>query len=407
MAESALPEPSAIEREHSLRLSAVIRERLAAGPMSFADYMQLALYAPGLGYYMAGSRKFGAGGDFITAPEVSPLFGQALAVQCREVLDTLADTGSDESVEPAGIIEFGAGSGAMAAAILTALADLPTLRYRIVELSPELQRRQRDTLLAALGENGLSRVEWLASLPEGSRGVVIANEVVDALPVERFVKRSASPGDLWRVGVMSDAGADESVGFADEAQPAPEALCAAVAAVEVDLDAPLPGGYSSEICLHARPWLATVANSLCEGVVLIADYGYPRRERFSQERGRGTLACYYRHHAHDDAYRWPGLQDITAHIDFTALAESAAPVGLEFLGYTSQAGFLLANDLLALAEAASAALEREIDRIALTRAVKTLTLPGEMGERFQVIGLGKGYAPALRGFSLQDLAYRL
>jgi len=155
------------------------------------------------------------------------------------------------------------------------------------------------------------------------------------------------------------------------------------------------------------PWVAAVGASLARGVVLIADYGYPRRERYSEERGRGTLACYYRHRAHDDAYRWPGLQDITAHVDFTAIAEAAAPSGLEFLGYASQGAFLLGNDLTGLAETAAASLERELDRIVLASAVKTLTLPGEMGERFQVMALGKGYDRALRGFSLQDLAYRL
>lgn len=406
--QESLPAPDAIAVEHSRRLTALIKERVNAGPLAFSDYMAMALYEPGLGYYMAGARKFGAGGDFITAPEVSPLFGQALAVQCREILDELETerVASDQETIEECIVEFGAGTGALAIALLGALSDRPGLHYRIVELSPELARRQQEALVAALGESVLDRVDWLEDLPIGVHGVIIANEVVDALPVERFVKRSSEPGNIWRVGVVS---ADLPGGspFGDEAQDATSELCASLAAIEADLDSPLPTGYASEVGLQVAPWIQAVGVSLAKGVVLIADYGYPRSERYSQERGRGTLACYYRHRAHDDAYRWPGLQDITAHVDFTAIAEAAAPSGLEFLGYCSQGAFLLGNGLLALAEAASAELEREVDRIVVSRAVKTLTLPGEMGERFQMMALGKGYDRALRGFSLQDLSYRL
>jgi SAM-dependent MidA family methyltransferase len=399
--DNALPPPDAAGREHSERLTAHITQRIEAGALSFAEYMQLALYFPGLGYYMAGAQKFGAGGDFITAPEVSPLFGQALAVQSREVLDELA-AGEQEC-----IVEFGAGSGALAVSLFGALLDRPHLRYRIVETSPELALRQRDALRAALGEAAVERVDWLDALPTGVQGVIVANEVVDALAVERFVKRSDKAGDIWRVGVTLAEASDRDTPFKDQAMQATPELVARVTAVEAELESPLPPGYASEIGMQVAPWVAAVGASLARGVVLIADYGYPRRERYSEERGRGTLACYYRHRAHDDAYRWPGLQDITAHVDFTAIAEAAAPSGLEFLGYASQGAFLLGNDLTGLAETAAASLERELDRIVLASAVKTLTLPGEMGERFQVMALGKGYDRALRGFSLQDLAYRL
>lgn len=396
--EGALPLPSDLEREHSQRLTALIRQRLSEGPLSFAEYMELALYAPGLGYYMAGARKFGAGGDFITAPEVSPLFGRALAVQCREILDGL-DAGSQQT-----ILEIGAGSGALAVAILSSLSDLTMLHYQVLEPSPELADRQRATIAAALGAEALARVSWLSELPEEIHGVIIANEVVDALPAERFLKRSDALGDIWQVGVGAESADDRLIDVATEA---PTALRDAIEAIESDLDTPLPAGYASELNLQAGPWLTAVAASLSHGVMLLIDYGYPRRERYSAERGRGTLACYYRHRAHDDAYRWPGLQDITTHVDFTSLAEAGTAAGLDFLGYTSQAAFLMANDVLALAEAEMAQAESEPERIAVSRAVKTLTLPGEMGERFQVLALGKVYARELRGLSLQDLSYRL
>lgn len=400
MTEPALPRPDALQLEHSQRLRDRILSRVRDGGLSFAEYMQQALYEPGLGYYMAGAQKFGQAGDFITAPEVSPLFGQTLAAQCREVLDAL-DAGADER-----ILEFGAGSGALATAVLGALSDRQQLKYLIIETSPELIQRQRDAIEAALGAAGLARVEWLSALPTALTGVVIANEVVDALPVERFIKRSNEVGDVWQIGTVARSDTDD-VAFADDLRPSPDDLTRAVQAIEADLEQALPTGYASEVNLHARPWLTSVGASLARGVVLLVDYGYPRAEYYSVERGSGTLACYYRHRAHDDAYRWPGLQDITAHVDFTMLAESAEPAGLDFLGYTSQAAFLLANGVLQLAEDAVRSIDSEIDRIAVSRAVKTLTLPGEMGERFQVLALGKVYDHPLRGFSLQDLSHRL
>ena len=404
--EPALPPPDAVALEHVRRLEDVVRGRLADGPLGFADYMNVALYEPGLGYYMAGASKFGASGDFVTAPELGPLFGRALGVQCREVLDRLGADG-----ESPAILELGAGTGALAESLVGALGDVDGLVYLILEPSAELAHRQRARLEAALAPDAFARVRWLERLPEGFAGVVVANEVVDALPVERFVKTGDGPGECVRVEVVEvdpdEAGSDAASGFEDAFGAAPPDLVEALARVEADLPAPLPAGYASELNRFAAPWVRALAAGLRRGVVLIVDYGYPRHEYYLPERTRGTLVCHYRHRVHDDPYRWPGLQDITAHVDFTALAEAAIEAGLELSGYASQSAFLLGCDLTGLAEVERKRLDREVDRIALANSVKTLTLPGEMGERFQVAAFSRDYDPPLRGFALQDLAHRL
>lgn len=394
--EAALPPPDADALAHSRTLATLIQARANAAPLAFFEYMRAALYEPGHGYYMGGAARFGSGGDFITAPELSPLFGAALARQCQELF--AGDAGL-----PMHILELGAGSGALAESLLD--ASDPSLRYAILEPSPVLQQQQRERLLDALGESVLARITWLDALPARFDGIVIANEVVDAMPVERFVKRSDTPGDAWRV--MTVPGEEAESPFAD-AQGEPDAAWrAALAHIECELAAPLPAGYASELNLLAGPWLRTLADMLGRGAVLVADYGYPRAELYSAERGGGTLACYYRHRAHGDPYRWPGLQDITAHVDFTTLAEAGTAAGLSLLGYTAQGSFLLGNGLTDLAEQRLAVCERELDRIATVQQVKTLTLPGEMGERFQVIAFGSDYDRALRGFAERDLTHRL
>jgi len=427
----ALPEPDRVGREHSERLAALIDERVARGPLPFLDYMALALYTPGLGYYMAGAPKFGAEGDFVTAPELSPVFGQCLAAQCREVLAALVapvagatdEGGTHEAgtrgasapgagapggdVEP-GVLELGAGSGRLAASVIAAFGERPP-RYTILEPSAELRARQRTLLSTELPDAAFARVEWIDTLPARVDGVILANEVMDALPVERFVR--------WRGRTLqvcverSDGGG--AVGGADRARfndatrPAPDALADAVATIETDLGHALPDGYTSELCPSLGPWVASLGDALGRGVVLLADYGYPRRELYLPERASGTLACYYRHRTHDDPYFWPGLQDITAHVDFTRVAEAGTGAGLALLGYATQAAFLLGCDLTGLAEHRRDALGTEAARIEDARAVRTLTLPGEMGERFQFIAFGKDYDRALRGFELQDLTHRL
>ena len=404
--EPALPPPDDVALEHARRLQDVVRARIEAGPLGFADYMNAALYEPGLGYYMAGASKFGESGDFVTAPELGPLFGRALAVQCREVLDALAAGG-----ETPAILELGAGTGALAESLVGALADVDGLVYSILEPSAELAHRQRARLRAALASEAFARLEWLETLPEGFAGVVVANEVVDALPVERFVKTGDAPGECARVEVAArdsaDVGPEAASVFEDALGTAPPELVEALARVEADLPAPLPAGYASELNRYAGPWVRALAAALRRGVVLIVDYGYPRHEYYLPERTRGTLACHYRHRMHDDPYLWPGLQDITAHVDFTTLVEAGLDAGLELAGYATQSAFLLGCDLLGIAEAERNRLESDVDRIRLANAVKTLTLPGEMGERFQVAGFARDYDPPLRGFALQDLAYRL
>ena len=398
----ALPAPDAVALEHSRRVEAAVRARLAEGPLGFADFMRVALYEPGLGYYMAGASKFGPSGDFVTAPELGPLFGRALAVQCREALDALAADG-----EAPAILELGAGTGALAESVLGALGRVAGLRYLILEPSAELAHRQRARLAAALDPEAFARVTWLDGLPEGFAGVILANEVADALPVERFVKTGDGIGECVHVETVEADPPDAASPFEDAFGTAPPALVDALSRVEADLEAPLPAGYASELCLDAAPWMRALAATLRRGVALVIDYGYPRREYYLAERTRGTLACHYRHRMHDDPYLYPGLQDITAHVDFTGLVEAGIEAGLELSGYATQSAFLLGCDLPALAEAARADLERETERIELANAVKTLTLPGEMGERFQVAALSRGLDRPLRGFALQDLSHRL
>ncbi|MFT7212992.1 MAG: SAM-dependent MidA family methyltransferase [Granulosicoccus sp.] len=382
----SLPEPDDVARSYSDKLCQLLSHRINAngGLLSFADYMGLALYEPGLGYYMAGSVKFGADGDFITAPELTPLFGAALGREAKGILDTVGG----------GILELGAGSGRLATGLLKSF-DQQIIDYTILEPSAELSQRQQQLLKAELNDDQFARVTWIDSLPSGFKGVIIANEVMDALPVERFQVDEAVRQMCVNMELQS------------ELCEAPEALVRAVRAIETDLDRKFESGYLSEVCLLLEPWIASLADALDEGVVLLIDYGYPRQEFYSEERRQGTLSCYYRHRAHDDAFLWPGLQDITAHVDFTAVVESAIKNDLELLGYASQAAFLLDNGLLEIMEEQLSSLERESDRIELSRMIKTLTLPGEMGERFQVMALGKSYDPQLRGFRSQDLTYRL
>ena len=384
---AALPDPDRHAIEHSERLVSVLSDHIstAGGLIPFSDFMRFALYEPGLGYYMAGAAKFGVDGDFITAPEVSDLFGQSIGVQVNEVLETLGG----------GVLELGAGSGRLALGILQSIALPSDFRYTILEPSAELAQRQRQLLSERLSRATMDRVRWVSSLPVDFTGAIIANEVIDALPVERF-----------RAGVGL-----ERMYVCDKLEahflPAHEPLLKSVAHIETDIGFNFTSGYTSEICLLLEPWLHSLHGCLTQGVILLADYGYPRHEYYLPERVTGTLACYYRHRSHDDPFFFPGIQDITAHVDFTAVAQSAVDAGLELLGYASQSAFLRDNALLELADTQCREMSGEAERIALAQAVKKLTLPGEMGERFQVMALGKRYDSTLRGFCTQDLSHRL
>ena len=406
---NGLPAPGPDALAHGRRAEELIRRRIEEeGPIPFSDYMELCLNAPGLGYYMAGSGKFGPEGDFVTAPEISTLFGRCVARQFDEVLGLL---GGGE------ILEIGGGTGAFAECCLAELARRggAPRRYRILETSPELRERQRRRL-ERLG------VEWLDSLPEEPfEGVVFANEVADALPVERF-RLSAEGAESMHVGACSG-------GFRWVARPAGPALRDHLRAVEARLGRPIgTSGYESEWCPSLRGWLEAVAGRLRRGLVLVFDYGYGEAEYYHPDRDRGTLACHYRHRWHDDPLVLPTLQDITASVDFSALARAGDGAGLDRVGFTTQAWFLLGCGLtLLLAESgptegreggrednAGVAGEdgsRDVRYLAHAHAVRRLTLPGEMGERVRVLGLGRALeeeeAANLSGFGGRRLDDRL
>ncbi|WJW75370.1 SAM-dependent methyltransferase [Thiohalobacter sp. IOR34] len=381
------PEPAA--RELGERLVEMLRGEIAeaGGSIPFSRFMERVLYAPGLGYYSAGSRKFGAAGDFVTAPELGPLFALGLAGSCAAALQALG--GGD-------LLELGAGSGALAAGLLNELARRDALpgRYLILEPSAELRQRQRQRLAADCPQFA-ARVEWLDAPPRGLRGVLLANEVVDALPVELFRWRSAG-AERGRVGW-------EAGGFVLDYQPDDSpAFAGPLAALAAECG--LAEGYRSEFRPQLPAWLAGLAEGF-EGAMLFIDYGHPRREYYHPQRAQGTLMCHYRHRAHADPLCLPGLQDITAYVDFTALAEAGAAAGLEVQGFCTQAHLLLDNGIeqrLAVpADPADPAYLAEVQQL------KTLLLPGEMGERFKCLLLGRGLPGGLPGFRLQDLRSRL
>jgi len=379
-----LPAPTPEAQAHSEKLLALIRSeiRAAGGWLPFSRFMELALYAPGMGYYTAGARKLGRGGDFTTAPEITPLFGQTLAHQAAEVLATGADQ----------ILEIGAGSGALAAALLLELESMQRLprQYFILELSPDLRERERD-LLAQTVPHLLERVVWLNQLPNLYEGLVIGNEVLDAMPVH-IVRQDAT--GLMQAGVTL---AEDALAWAWK--PAETELTAAAAALN------LPPGYRTEIGLVACAFMRSLAQALARGVILLVDYGFPAHEYYHPERSQGTLMCHYRHRAHDDPFYLPGLQDITTHIDFSAIARAGVGAGLELLGYTAQAQFLIncgITDIMLRTppEDAQAYLPQ-------ASAAQQLLSPSEMGELFKVIALGRNYTQPLRGFDSGDKRHRL
>jgi SAM-dependent MidA family methyltransferase len=399
---TTLPELDPDERAHSGRVAAHIREfmRERGGEIGFDTYMRLALYAPGLGYYSAGAPKLGSGGDFVTAPELTSLFSRCLA---RQVADVLRETGGD-------VLELGAGSGRMAADLLAELATLDRLpaRYLILEVSADLAQRQRERI-SRLPPELARRVEWLDRWPDAPvRGAVIANEVLDAMPVERFILRQRADGiDVRALGVGLGGGPRGEEFEWRELSPTHELLHAVADIVEA-LPAPLPDGYVSEVCLAFQPWIASLASQLEEGVALLIDYGLPRAHLYHPERAHGTLRCHFRHRAHEDPFVNVGLQDITAWVDFTRVAEAATSAGLDVLGFATQAAFLIGAGMESLLSTEMQLAEGDPQRqVRLAAEARQLLLPGEMGEVFKVIALGKGFGAPLAGFSTQDLRGRL
>jgi len=367
------PEPQALAASRAL-LDRIGAELARAGNwISFARYMEIALHEPGLGYYAGGARKFGADGDFTTAPELSPLFGRTLARQLRELLQP-GET----------VLEFGAGSGALAEVLIS---ELPGVKYQILETSSELRQRQQQKF----GD----RVQWLDRLPEKFRGVMLANEVVDAMPVHALAWTSSG---LMERGVYANEGQ-----LAWSERVAEQFLVESSKTIDVEL--PPSGRYESELALSARAWMGSLAAVLARGAILVIDYGFPRREYFHPQRSMGTLACHYRHRAHGDPFYLPGLQDITAHVDFSALAQAGADGGLELLGYASQAQFLVncgITELLAKEDPADA--RRYLPAAA---AANKLLSPAEMGELFKVLAMGRGVTRPLLGFASGGRAHAL
>jgi len=390
--QAELPEPSADAQAASAALTRLIATEIAAagGWISFARYMELALYAPGLGYYSGGSRKFGVEGDFLTAPELTPIFGRALARQVAQVLAASSPR----------VIEAGAGSGRLAADLLPALAALGCApeRYQILELSGELRARQQATLAEKAPEFA-DRIEWLDELPQRFSGCLIGNEVLDAMPTHalRWSDESSQPGVLER-GVVLAGG---RLAFAE--RPASGAL------LEAALALPVAAPYRGEISLAARSWISELAGRLEQGAMLLIDYGLPRHELYHPERDGSSLRCHYRHRVHDDPLWFPGLSDITSHVDFTAVAEAAFDAGLEILGYISQANFLIncgIGDLLAGGRVGDDGTVAATD-LRARGAVNVLISPNEMGELFKVIALGRGVPGPLLGFARGDRVHAL
>ncbi len=397
-AENTLPEPGEEARQRSRQLCALIAQQLDQVPagkatgMAFSEYMHQALYAPELGYYSGGLQKFGAEGDFITAPEVSPLFSQCLARQVAEVLGC---------VNEGQVLEFGSGSGVMAAELLLELERLQQLPqvYSILEISTELRQRQQQTL-ERLAPHLLDRVQWLGALPDAAfHGVVLANEILDAMPVECF---RVQQGHVQAMRVKWGEEANRLV--ADYAD-ANEHVQRAVEVIEQRRQATLPDGYCSEYNPAIPGWLQSISDIVEQGVVLLIDYGYNVHEYYHEERSRGTLMCHYQHRAHADPMWYPGLQDITAFVDFSDVAYSALAAGFDVSGYTTQAMFLMASGLAELHQAQLTDDPKQ--QILLAQQIKTLTLPSEMGERFKVMALTKAYDKPLMGFAMQDLRGRL
>ena len=417
-----LPEPPHKLKRVSDELTSLIRKEIARnGPLPFSDYMEMALYEPGLGYYSAGLHKLGKSGDFVTAPELGTLFAACMAMQVEE---------TGKQLGTYRVLEVGAGTGRLAVDLLNELdPDLAPEQYVILERSADLRQVQAERISAEAPE-WKERVTWLDGPPKESwKGLLIANEVIDALAVERFqvtggqveqlcvteaetgLDRVPAPatvtGPQVGVGQQGGHGVREGADPArfDQQSAALAGLENAVRHLEADTGTRFEDGYRSEIQINLASWLESLTCNLEQGLALFIDYGYPRSEFYLPERSDGTLMCHYRHQAHDNPFFWPGLQDITAWVDFTALAEAADHCRLDVEGYTNQSMFLVACGL----EQALRDKVRESNDggVALNAEARQLTMPGMMGERFQVMGLGRGLDREPRGFSLRDLRYRL
>lgn len=390
-----LPAPGPDALEHSEHLAARLRAEImaAGGAIPFSRFMELALYAPGLGYYSAGAHKFGEAGDFVTAPELGPLFAATVSEALAPVLQQLGPQSR--------VLELGGGSGAFAEVTLKRLLELDALpdRYAILEPSADLRERQRERLGKSLIPPVFDLVEWVdGPFADDWNGVLFANEVIDALPTPRFLVRD---GEVCEETVALDGEGR----FVRGEQPADALMTAAVRHLENYLERPFEDGYRSELLPQLPYWIQAVAGGLKSGAMLFVDYGYPRAEYYRTQRSDGTVRAFYRHRVHSDLYRWPGLQDLTASVDFTALAEAGTGAGFGLTGYCTQASFLLGNGLDRLLEVADTRTD-EVGRVRLREQIKRLTLPSEMGERFQVMGFARDVDFGA-AFLMGDLTWRL
>ncbi len=392
---TALPPPDADAQAHSAELAAAIRQEIRASGNSipFSRFMELCLYAPGLGYYSAGATKFGGAGDFVTAPELGPLFAECIGEAIAPVLEELGE---------GRILEIGGGSGVFAADLLhhlQALGRLPE-RYCVLEPSAQLRQRQREHLQKVLPAEVFARVEWLDRPFEHAwNGIVFANEVLDALPTTRF---AIAEEEVWEDHVALD----KNDAFVVIGRPTDALVTAGVRHVERSLEQSFAEDYRSELLPQLPYWVQAVIGPMQRGALLFVDYGYARSEYYQPQRSEGTLRAFRRHHVVDDVLAWPGLQDITASVDFTALAEAGTGAGFDLAGYCSQASFLMGNGIDRRLAAAEAHVADEVAHLRLRQQVKRLTMPEEMGERFQVMGFSRdvefGHA-----FLIGDLTYRL
>lgn len=386
--------PSEIALAHSQLVHAMIQKQIVAANrwISFEQYMNLALYAPGLGYYSSGATKLGSAGDFVTAPELSPLFGRTLAQQLKQILPSLAQSN---------ILEFGAGTGKLARDIMLELEKSGSLpeKYLILEVSAELRQRQQ-TLISQEIPHLAQKIEWLDQLPGQFTGIVIANEVLDAMPVH-IIK--------WQDNMALERGVcveDNQFSWQDRPIGNPQLHAIAKELLPEINPYKLPDfEYISEINLAASGFIESLAERLRQGVILLIDYGFGRHEYYHPQRNQGTLMCHYRHHAHGDPFYLPGLQDITSHVDFSAIANTAINAGLQFMGYTTQAHFLINCGITALLAQTSA--EDTIHYLPQSNQLQKLVSPAEMGELFKVIAFGKNFNAPLTGFCSGDMSRRL
>ncbi|WP_396616072.1 class I SAM-dependent methyltransferase [Lysobacter soli] len=391
---NALPTPDADALAHSARVDELIRAQIAGngGAIPFSRFMELALYAPGLGYYSAGASKFGESGDFVTAPELGPIFAACVAESVAPVFQQLGPQ--------ARFFELGGGTGAFAEVALKRLMELDALpdRYCILEPSAQLRHRQRERLQERLVPPLFELVEWLdRPFDDEWDGVLFANEVIDALPTPRF---AIEAGEVYEEHVAVEGGQLTRV-----LRPADAFLGNAVRHLERQLGREFEHGYRSEALPQLPYWVQAVSGGMRNGAMLFVDYGYSRGEFYLPERSDGTLRAFYRHRMHAEPLLWPGLQDLTASVDFTALAEAGVAAGFDFAGYCSQASFLLGNGLAGVLERIERIAD-EGERMKRTQEVKRLTLPSEMGERFQVMGFEKGVEFGA-AFLVGDLSFRL